>query len=106
LKKTRKITGLGKEKEPTNKPFEDRFPPSASPGAKALATNVRRLRQQFELSQAELAKAAKTDQATIGLVELGRSNPTLRMIEAIATALKTTSAALLSKPVRRPATTD
>jgi ribosome-binding protein aMBF1 (putative translation factor) len=108
LKKTRKTTAPGKAKAPTNKPFEERFPPNTSPVAKALAFNVRRMRERLELSQAELAEAAKTGQAAIGLVELGRSNPTLHMIESIAEALGTTSAALLSisKPVRRPAKAD
>jgi transcriptional regulator with XRE-family HTH domain len=45
---------------------------------------VRRMSEQLELSQAELAEAVKTAQAATGLVELGRSNPTLHMIESIA----------------------
>jgi ribosome-binding protein aMBF1 (putative translation factor) len=106
VKTTRKTTAPRKKKKPTNKPFARRFPPRVSPAAKSLATNVRRLREKLELSQAELAKVAETGQAMIGLIELGRSNPTLSMIEAVAKALKTTSAALLSGPVRRPAKAD
>jgi DNA-binding XRE family transcriptional regulator len=101
LTKTRKTTAPRKKKKPTNKPFGRRFPPRASPAAKALATNVRRLREQLELTQGELAKATETDQAAISLIEIARSNPTLRLIETIAQALHTTAAALLSKPVRR-----
>jgi ribosome-binding protein aMBF1 (putative translation factor) len=104
LKKTRTTSAPAAKKAnkapkpPTNKPFAERFPPSASPAAKALAANVRRLREELGLSQAKLADKAnvKAGQAAIGLLELARSNPTLSMIEALARALKTTSAALLS----------
>jgi DNA-binding XRE family transcriptional regulator len=106
VKKPRKATAPGKKKEPTNKPFGARFPARATPAAKALATNVRRLREQLELTQGALAKAVKVDQAAISLIELCRSNPTLHLIQAIAKALRTTSAALLSKPARRPTKPD
>jgi DNA-binding XRE family transcriptional regulator len=106
LKKTRKTSAIGGAKKQTNKPFEKRFPPDTSPAAKALANNVRRLRQQRELSQAELGKAAKADQATIALIELARANPTLRLLQTVAAALKTTPAALLSGRVRRAAKED
>jgi DNA-binding XRE family transcriptional regulator len=100
LNKTHKTTTAGKTEEPTNKPFALRFPANASQAAKVLAKNVRRLREQRELTQAGLAKKVGTDQAVIGMIELGRSNPTLRMIEAIARALKTTVSSLLTKQVR------
>jgi ribosome-binding protein aMBF1 (putative translation factor) len=104
--KTRKTTAPSEAAAPTNKPFEERFPQSASPAAKALATNVRRMRQQLELSQAELGKAAKTDQATIALIELARANPTLRLLQAVAKALKTTPATLLTEKAQRRAKAD
>jgi ribosome-binding protein aMBF1 (putative translation factor) len=92
-----------KPKQPTNKPFAERFAKQPSPAAKALAANVRRRRLELGLSQAELAKAANTGQPMIGLIELGRNNPTLHMIESIAKALKTTAADLLSGSRRRRA---
>ncbi|UEM18074.1 helix-turn-helix domain-containing protein (plasmid) [Bradyrhizobium barranii subsp. barranii] len=62
-----------------------------------LAANVRRLRKDRKLSQAELASALGVDPAAISLIELKRSNPTVSMLDAIATALKTTSAELLTR---------
>jgi transcriptional regulator with XRE-family HTH domain len=56
---------------------------------------VRRLREKLKLSQAALADKAKADQAAISLIELGRSNPTLKLIQAIAKALGTSCSALL-----------
>jgi ribosome-binding protein aMBF1 (putative translation factor) len=94
-----------RKKKPTNKPFAARFPSRASAAAKALGANVRRLRKQLELSQLELVEKLGTDQAVISLIELGRSNPRLLMIEAVAEALRTTAAALLSKPARQRAGT-
>jgi DNA-binding XRE family transcriptional regulator len=85
-----------KRKKKTNKPFAKRFRERTWPAAKVLAENVRRARAGLDLTQGELAgRIAKADQATIGLIEKARSNPTLRMIEAIAVALDTTPSDLL-----------
>jgi DNA-binding XRE family transcriptional regulator len=86
--------------EPTNKPFAERFPSRTSATAKVLGGNVRRLRTDLDLSQADLAKAIRADQSTIGLIELERGNPTLLTIEKLAKVLRTTVPELLSKPPR------
>jgi DNA-binding XRE family transcriptional regulator len=103
LKKTRTTTAptakkTKKKKQPTNKPFALRFSEKPLPGAKALAANVRRLRKELGLSQAALADEAnaKAGQPAIALIELGRANPTLKLIQAIADALGTTCSTLLS----------
>jgi len=86
--------------QPTNKPFAERFPSRTSAAAKVLGGNVRRLRTDLDLSQADLAKAIRADQSTIGLIELGRGNPTLLTIEKLARVLRTTVPELLGKPSR------
>jgi transcriptional regulator with XRE-family HTH domain len=63
--------------------------------------NVKRLRKDLDLSQAELAEKVGMDQAAIGLVELKRANPTLQTIAALAKALKVSVGDLLSKPAGR-----
>jgi DNA-binding XRE family transcriptional regulator len=88
-------------KPPTNKPFKKRFRSRPSGAAGILSINVKRLRKDLDLSQAELAKKVGVDQAAIGLVELKRANPTLQTIAALAKALKTNVADLFSKPVAR-----
>jgi DNA-binding XRE family transcriptional regulator len=106
LKKPRKTEAKRKtnakpdDNKPTNKPFAQRFPARASVAAKALGSNVRRLRTELELNQADLAKAIRTDQSTISLIELERGNPTLLTIEKLAKVLHTTVSELLSKPPR------
>jgi DNA-binding XRE family transcriptional regulator len=95
--KSRKTTGPKKtKKKKTNKPFGRRFPERASGSAAVLAANLWRLRKERELSQADVARALGVDQAAIGLIELGRANPTLRTIAAIAEVLQTTAGDLLN----------
>jgi DNA-binding XRE family transcriptional regulator len=67
--------------------FAKRFPARSSPAVTALAANVRRLRIAKEWSQDRLAEAIGVEQNAISLIENGRSNPTLMVIEAIADAL-------------------
>ena len=90
-----------KDKPPTNRPFKKRFPSRPSAAAGILSQNVKRLRKELDLSQAELADKVGIDQAAIGLVELKRANPTLQTIAALAKALKTSVADLLNKPAER-----
>jgi DNA-binding XRE family transcriptional regulator len=106
LKKPRQTTAPLKKNKPTDKPFGKRFPSRASLAAKSLGSNVRTLREQLELTQAELARAVGTDQATISLIEIARANPTLRTIEALAEALQASAPDLLRKPTRRGAGND
>ncbi|MET3220179.1 ribosome-binding protein aMBF1 (putative translation factor) [Bradyrhizobium diazoefficiens] len=85
----------------TNKPFAERFKESRLSTAEILGENVKRLRTGLELSQADLARALRTDQSAIGLIEIKRANPTLRTMEKLAAVLKTTVVDLLSRPKRR-----
>jgi DNA-binding XRE family transcriptional regulator len=104
LKKPRKTAAPGKAKKKgkqANAPFARRFPARNSAAFEALAVNVRRLRTQLELSQGELGAAVGSDQAAISLIEVARSNPTLRMIESLAKVLDTTAADLLFEHPRR-----
>jgi transcriptional regulator with XRE-family HTH domain len=68
--------------------FGKRFPARDSAVAKNLAANVRRLRKAREWTQDGLAAEAEVEQAAISLIENGRANPTLMMLENIARALE------------------
>jgi transcriptional regulator with XRE-family HTH domain len=67
--------------------FGERFPARNSAVSKALAANVRRLRKERGWTQDDLAAETKVEQAAISLIENGRANPTLLMLESIARAL-------------------
>jgi transcriptional regulator with XRE-family HTH domain len=69
------------------KGFGKRFPARNSVAAKALASNVRRLRKARGWTQDHLAAETEIEQAAISLIENGRANPTLLMIESVARAL-------------------
>ena len=71
----------------SSKGFADRFPARKSPTIKVLARNVRELRGKLELSQAELAEEVGVEQNAISLIENGRSNPTILVLEQVARAL-------------------
>jgi transcriptional regulator with XRE-family HTH domain len=65
-------------------PFGKRFPARDSAAARALAANVRRLRKMREWTQHDLADAVEIEQAAISLIENGRANPTLLILESVA----------------------
>jgi transcriptional regulator with XRE-family HTH domain len=67
--------------------FGSRFPARNSAVAKALAANVRRLRKERGWNQDELAAESGIEQAAVSLIENARANPTLLMLEGIASAL-------------------
>jgi transcriptional regulator with XRE-family HTH domain len=67
--------------------FGKRFPARSSAVSKALATNVRRLRKERGWTQDELAAEIEAEQTAISLIENHRANPTLQMLERVATAL-------------------
>jgi transcriptional regulator with XRE-family HTH domain len=67
--------------------FGERFPARNSAVSKALAANVRRLRKERGWSQTDLAAETRVEQAAISLIENGRANPTLLMLESIAKGL-------------------
>jgi len=55
--------------------------------ADALGSNIRAMRLLSRLSQQQLAVAAKTDTNYLRGIELGQRNPTVRVLERIASAL-------------------
>lgn len=57
------------------------------PAAKQLGQTIRTLREKQEFSIEELANKTGHDAGYLTNIELGNSNPTLRMIEDIAQAL-------------------
>ena len=68
---------------------------------KNLGAEVRRLRESVGLSQSKLADIARIHVNVIGRLERGSYNPTVTTLDAIAAALDTTLAEILSQ--RQPA---
>lgn len=62
----------------------------------ALAETLKVLRKKRRLTQQELADAAGTTVATIGLIEIGKRHASLKLLGRIAEALGTTVPRLLS----------
>ena len=81
--------------------FGERFPARDTAVSKALAANIRRLRRGRGWTQDDLAAETKVEQAAISLIENGRANPTLLMLEAIARALDVGFVELFAAPVRQ-----
>ena len=81
--------------------FGERFPARDTVVSKALAANVRRLRRGRGWTQDDLAAETRVEQAAISLIENGRANPTLLMLEAIARALDVGFVELFAAPVRQ-----
>ncbi|MHB8270984.1 helix-turn-helix domain-containing protein [Bradyrhizobium sp.] len=81
--------------------FGERFPARNSAVSKALAANVRRLRKERGWTQDDLAAETKVEQAAISLIENGRANPTLLMLESIARALDVAFIELFAAPARQ-----
>ncbi len=65
------------------------------PTCQAFGRSVRRYRHMLGLSQEELADRANIHRTYIGGIERGERNPTLTMIQRIATALGVTPGTLL-----------
>ncbi|MDX3965529.1 MAG: helix-turn-helix transcriptional regulator [Bradyrhizobium sp.] len=70
----------------TSSSFEQRFPLRDSKAIQVLAANLKRLRREHELTQQQLSLKTGIDQAAISLIENGRSNPTVLMLESLAAA--------------------
>ena len=81
--------------------FGERFPARNSAVSKALAANVRRLRKERGWTQDDLAAETKVEQGAISLIENGRANPTLLMLESIARALDVAFIELFAAPARQ-----
>jgi ribosome-binding protein aMBF1 (putative translation factor) len=89
------------KKAPTNKEFGERFPTRDSAAIQALAQNVRRLRKAREWSQDELAGEVGIEQNAVSLIENGRANPTVLVVEEIARVLEVGLSELLETSARR-----
>ncbi|MDH2399210.1 transcriptional regulator with XRE-family HTH domain [Bradyrhizobium sp. JR1.5] len=68
--------------------FEKRFPTRDSVATKALAANVRRIRKEKGWTQDVLAAEIDVEQGFISRIENGRANPTLLVLETLATTLE------------------
>lgn len=68
----------------------------------AVATNIRRLRQQQRLTLSDLARRSKIGKATLSNVEAGRGNPTLETLWALAGALDVSFSQLVLEPEPEP----
>lgn len=64
---------------------------------KILAKNLRLLREELNMSQEDLAEATGLHRTYISGLERGVRNPTVRILEKLADALKTSPASLLSE---------
>jgi transcriptional regulator with XRE-family HTH domain len=65
--------------------------------AQTVGANVRRLRRTRGISLVELGRHAEVAKGTLTQLEAGRGNPTLRTLEAIARALGTDAAYLVTE---------
>jgi len=63
--------------------------------AKRLGIKLKQLRMQRRLTQVAVAKKVRVTQAYIALLEKGKQNPTLDVLERLAKALKVTVAELV-----------
>lgn len=54
---------------------------------KRFAANMKRIREEKNMSQGDIFRATKIERAYISNLEAGRQNPTLETIEKIAKAL-------------------
>lgn len=58
-----------------------------SKAVKRFAANMKRIREEKNMSQGDVFRATKIERAYISNLEAGRQNPTLETIEKIAHAL-------------------
>jgi transcriptional regulator with XRE-family HTH domain len=63
--------------------------------AKRLAMKLKQLRTRQGFNQTDLAKKVRVTQAYIAMLENGRENPTLNVLERLAKALRVTVAELV-----------
>ena len=60
-----------------------------------LGKNIKRIREQKNMTQGDICRAVGLDRAQMSNIEAGKGNPTLATIEKIAQALGVTSDELL-----------
>ena len=58
--------------------------------ARRMGIRLKVLRKERGINQADLAKKVRVTQAYIAMLERGRENPTLDVLQRLAKALKTT----------------
>lgn len=58
--------------------------------ARRMGRRLKVLRKERGINQADLAKKVRVTQAYIAMLERGRENPTLDVLQRLAKALKTT----------------
>ena len=63
-----------------------------------LASNLKHLRTQRGVTQAQLAKRAEIPRSTLATLEVGDGNPTLAVLSRLATALEVSIEEILSRP--------
>lgn len=66
--------------------------------------NVRRRRKHLNLSQTEVARQARMSRSYLCEIERGKACPSLAKLAGLASALRTTSGALLDGPIPPPDT--
>lgn len=59
-----------------------------SKAVKRFAANMKRIREEKNMSQGDIFRATKIERAYISNLEAGKQNPTLETIEKIAKALE------------------
>ena len=72
---------------------------------RTVASNIRRLRQEANLTLAELAGAAGLGKSTLAQLESGKANPSVETLWAIAAALRVPFARLVEEERTAPSTT-
>lgn len=60
-----------------------------------LAKNMKRLREEKQMTQGDVCRALKCDRAFVSNLEAGKGNPTLATIERVAAAFRVNSDELL-----------
>jgi DNA-binding XRE family transcriptional regulator len=80
--------------------FKKRFKTRPSAVVKALAANVLRLRKERGWSQEKLAGECGLEQQAVSLLENGRANPTLMLVESLALAFDVPFVGLFEAPTR------
>src|SRR5437868_498067 len=81
-----------------DKPLEGCYVVGMDDVASRLGRNVRILREGRSLTQAQMAKIAGVPRATWANMESGAANPTLAVLDRIATAFQVTIEELIAAP--------
>lgn len=77
------------------------MPDLASALRRRVASNVKRLRQEYGMTQQQLADAADLNLRHVVKIEAAQANVTISTLVKLSNALDTTPADLVSRPPRR-----